>query len=193
VHPQAPAATRHEGRTLGRKGGAAGKGPSEEQARASCIGEAIERYSGGFFGDERRRRARLAELAEIAFHPQDLLLFSDAQYAARHATREGPDREWVPARFDSSQAIEWVPVSSLITGEARWVPAAYCYYGYGPSSAEGYRGEPFCFADSNGCASGNTLEEAMLYGLLELLERDACAVAWYNRIRRPEFPTHVER
>jgi ribosomal protein S12 methylthiotransferase accessory factor len=40
-------------------------------------------------------------------------------------------------------------------------------------------------ADSNGNAAGNTLEEAILQGLLELVERDALGIWWYNRIQRP--------
>ena len=38
---------------------------------------------------------------------------------------------------------------------------------------------------SNGCAAGNTLEEAILQGFLELVERDAAAIWWYGEIRRP--------
>jgi ribosomal protein S12 methylthiotransferase accessory factor len=40
--------------------------------------------------------------------------------------------------------------------------------------------------DSNGCAAGNTREEAIVQGFLELVERDAYAIWWYNRLRRPE-------
>ena len=42
-------------------------------------------------------------------------------------------------------------------------------------------------ADSNGCAAGNTLEEAIVQGFLELVERDAYAIWWYNRLQRPEL------
>jgi len=38
---------------------------------------------------------------------------------------------------------------------------------------------------SNGCAAGNTREEAILQGFLELVERDAAAIWWYGEIRRP--------
>jgi ribosomal protein S12 methylthiotransferase accessory factor len=34
-------------------------------------------------------------------------------------------------------------------------------------------------------AAGTCLEEAVLQGLLELVERDAAAIWWYNRLRRP--------
>jgi ribosomal protein S12 methylthiotransferase accessory factor len=42
-------------------------------------------------------------------------------------------------------------------------------------------------ADSNGCAAGNTLEEAIVQGFLELVERDAYAIWWYNRLHRAEI------
>src|SRR5262249_16669943 len=40
-------------------------------------------------------------------------------------------------------------------------------------------------ASSNGCAAGTTLEEAILQGFLELVERDSIGLWWYNRVRRP--------
>ena len=42
-------------------------------------------------------------------------------------------------------------------------------------------GPPTSSRISNGCAAGNTLEEAILQGFLELVERDAFALWWYNR------------
>ena len=55
----------------------------------------------------------------------------------------------------------------------------------GPES--GYRGCGYeHHADSNGCAAGNTLAEAIVQGFLELVERDAYAIWWYNRLQRPE-------
>lgn len=56
------------------------------------------------------------------------------------------------------------------------MPSSYCYFGYGDQR---------CGASSNGCAAGPTREDALLGGLLELVQRDAIAVWWYNRIRRP--------
>jgi ribosomal protein S12 methylthiotransferase accessory factor len=41
--------------------------------------------------------------------------------------------------------------------------------------------------DSNGCAAGNTLEEAIVQGFLELVERDAYAIWWYNQVQRAEL------
>ena len=47
------------------------------------------------------------------------------------------------------------------------------------------RGPADLIADSNGCAAGNTLEEAILQGFYELAERDAFAIWWYNRLQVP--------
>ena len=47
------------------------------------------------------------------------------------------------------------------------------------------RGSADLVADSNGCAAGNTFEEAILQGFFELVERDAFAIWWYNRLPMP--------
>ena len=51
---------------------------------------------------------------------------------------------------------------------------------------QGRSGAGHIHADSNGCAAGNTLEEAIVQGFLELVERDSYAIWWYNRLQRPE-------
>jgi len=170
-----------DGRPTFRRG-ALGKGLSDVQARVSCVGEAIELVSASFTGDEPRRRARWREVHEIAIHPHELLLISDAQRAeaARHPVNAAWDG--VPAPLDERHAIEWVPLHSLGSGGTRWLPAAYCYLDYADPD---YPAPPYSVANANGCATGNTLEEAILQGLLELIERDACALWWYSRARRP--------
>jgi len=159
----------------------AGKGTSDVQARASALCEGLERYSGVFRGDEPRRRARLSELGDAAIPPNDCLLFSERQYRERDAHNAAGSRfSFVPVRFDPEAEIEWSPVWSLTQREVRYLPTAFCYYDY-PQPDE----QTYCVACSNGCAAGNTLEEAILQGFLELVERDAVALWWYNRVRRP--------
>jgi ribosomal protein S12 methylthiotransferase accessory factor len=60
-----------------------------------------------------------------------------------------------------------------------YLPTAFCYYGY--SDPDAIR---FCKADSNGNAAGGSLEDAIVRGFLELVERDCAAIWWYNRISR---------
>jgi len=157
-----------------------GKGKSPEQARASALAESLERYCGVFDGSEPRIRASFADLGKAAIHPNACMGYSERQYTEREQrNRGGHKARWVPEPFREDVEIEWTPLWSLSAGEPRYLPTSLCYYGYRTSDPL------FARADSNGCAAGSVIEEAVLQGLLELIERDAVALWWYNRLRRP--------
>jgi bacteriocin biosynthesis cyclodehydratase domain-containing protein len=159
-----------------------GKGASDMQARASGLCEGLERYSGVFRGDEVRRRTSARRLGGAAVPLNDCLQFSDRQYREREAWNARKSHyHFVPVPFDPGAEVDWTPVWSLTRRESRYLPTAFCYF-----NAPEPDGEPFCIGDSNGNAAGNTLEEAVLQGFLELVERDAVALWWYNRVGRPE-------
>lgn len=157
-----------------------GKGTTRAQAMASALGESIERYCGVAQGDEPRRTATLEELGDAAIHPNDVMGYSARQYEQRERHNAAGSRvRWVPEPFEPARPVEWTPLWSLVADAPRWLPTACCYYGHRQP------GPRFALADSNGCAAGNTLAEAVLQGLLELVERDAVALWWYNRVARP--------
>ncbi len=159
-----------------------GKGKTDAQSRASGFCEAVERYSGIYQGDEPRQRATFAELGELAINPDECLCISDSQYAERDTINENRQaaHDWIPQRFDPEQPMDWTPIWSLTEQRHKYLPTAFCYYNY-PLPKD----QAFCRADSNGNAAGNTLEEAILQGFFELVERDSVALWWYNRLRRP--------
>jgi oxazoline/thiazoline synthase len=161
-----------------------GKGMTDAQARASALCEALERYSGCSWGGEASTMASYRRLGARAIHPNACMLFSESQYRWRREwNARGSKHEYVPAPIDEDAEIPWTAVSSLATGELRYLPTEYCY-GYfrdGPQP-----GPRYCLSDSNGNAAGNTLEEAILQGFMELVERDSVALWWYSRARRPE-------
>ena len=162
-------------------GRSSGKGKTEVQARASGFCEAIERYSGVFQGDEARIKSSYQTLGDRAIHPNACMNFSQAQYDNRaiwNAQRTDLFQK-VPEPFDEAREIEWTPVWSLTQQDFKYLPTAYCYFGY-PQPPN-----PDCWANTNGCAAGNTLEEAILQGFLELVERDSVALWWYNRLQKP--------
>ncbi|NET44397.1 TOMM precursor leader peptide-binding protein [Okeania sp. SIO2B3] len=167
-------------RSLSHKSG--GKGKSDRQAKASGFCEAIERYSGIFQGDEPRKKLTLAELGEKAIHPEKFLHFSPTQYANRKKlnAKSKVDCDWIPQPFNASKKIDWTPVWSLTEDTRKYLPTAWCYYAYNLPTNHN-----FCIADSNGNAAGNTIEEAILQGFMELVERDSVAIWWYNRLKRP--------
>lgn len=159
-----------------------GKGMTTEQARASAIGEAVERFSGIFTGHEVRIKASYRELHNKAIHPSRCMNYSARQYREREAWNQfEAEYNWLPHVFDKERAIEWPPVWSLTTEEYKYVPTAWCYFGF-PFCKE----HDFCRPDSNGNAAAANFEVAVLKGFLEVVERDAVARCWYNRTRRPE-------
>ena len=163
-------------------GRSAGKGKTNEQARASAFCEAIERYSGTFQGDEIRQKSSYKKLGDKAIHLNDCLNFSQAQYENRDSWNANCFGwfQKVPEPFDQEQEIDWTPIWSLTHKDFKYLPTAYCYYGYPkPRKID-------CVADSNGCAAGNTMEEAILQGFMELVERDCVALWWYNQVKRPK-------
>ena len=165
-----------------------GKGMSDMQARASALGESVERASATWHGDEPHISATRKSLGDLAISPNDCMLFSAAQYARRSA-RGGPGglvwpTDFVPAPFDADAECEWTPVWSLTRQQHRYLPTAYLYLGC-PSA-----GDCTVIADSNGVAAGSCLEDAVMQGLMETIERDGAAIWWYNRIQRPAVHYH---
>ena len=144
-----------------------GKGSSAEQAEASALMKAIERHCGIFHGDEIRTISRFVDFpAGDAIRPDDILLSGDTP-------------------FDPSAEIEWSPVWSVRDERFKYLPTGQLYFfhdaRFGNTSAKHQFN-----ASSSGCAAGNTLAEAILQGFLELVERDASAIWWYNRLQRAE-------
>jgi oxazoline/thiazoline synthase len=163
----------------GLSGGSFGKGSTAEQGEASALMEAIERYSGIFQGDEIRVKRRFTDFPSgEAILPNDVLLFSDAQYGPEQVPAPDGDGSRTPPPFDQSAEIEWSPIWSLRDERFKYLPTSLLYFFY--------RGPGQINTDSNGCAAGNTLEEAIVQGFLELVERDAYAIWWYNRLQRPQ-------
>jgi oxazoline/thiazoline synthase len=161
----------------------AGKGRTAAQARASAIGEAVERYALVAQGDEPRHRATMRELGDAAIHPNDCMLFSRNQFACRDITNPGADpTALVPRPLPVDEAVEWSPVWSVTRQRQRWIPTSYLFIDRSRRSPESV-----CVAESNGVAAGSSVADALLGALLELAERDAVAIWWYNRLSRPGF------
>jgi ribosomal protein S12 methylthiotransferase accessory factor len=104
------------------------------------------------------------QLAGEALDPRDCGVYSDEAYAS--SDRLEP--------FDPDRAIPWVWGWSLRDRRPILVPRRIAYYSTGTDA------DRFVDECSNGCASGGSLEEAILYGLLELIERDAFLLGWYG-------------
>lgn len=158
-----------------------GRGRTPLEAGYGCIGEALERYSLVYRGDERMTRARLCDIDAI--DPSRVLLFSDEQYANRHEWNATAEELFhVPEPFDSEIEVDWLAVQPLgRAASPAFAAAASCLMWY-----EFKPGEPaFARADTVGCATGPTRDAALYGALLEWVERDAMAIWWDNMVPRP--------
>lgn len=164
------------------RSGNGGKGKTDMQAKMGAIGEAIERFCLMYQSDVYSVKASFDNLPE-AIHPNDCMNYSQAQMQNRDVTNINSAKfyELIPIPFDTSEEMEWSPVYSLTQQKFKYLPTGFCYAQY-PVKDES---QLYAYPDSNGCAAGNTIEEAILQGFLELVERDATAMWWYNRIKRP--------
>ncbi|QWC23721.1 TOMM precursor leader peptide-binding protein [Bacillus haikouensis] len=85
------------------------------------------------------------------------------------------------AKFDPDRAIDWVWGYSLIDERPILVPELLSYYSLGCGSAG------FVYETSNGCALGGSREEAIFYGIMEVVERDSFLLTWYAELNLPRL------
>ena len=133
-----------------------GKGATPEQAMASAAMEALERYS--------------AEMRD-----DDYVVYGRIQQVRENGPMIEPDDLILPARVMNgleTEDIAWTTGYDLIQGEEVWVPACAVFYPYYPDGDL----QLFRF-HTNGIASGNTMEEAILHATFEVIERDAWSIA----------------
>ena len=134
-----------------------GKGATPEQAKASAVMEAMERYS-----------AEQRESDEVAYGTLEQMRDSGMPYVE-------PADLILPARvlgMVESAEIAWTCCYDIMRGEEVWVPACAVFYPYYPD------GDLQLFRyHTNGIASGNTIEEAILHAMFEVIERDAWSIA----------------
>jgi thiazole/oxazole-forming peptide maturase SagD family component len=146
-----------------------------------CLSEAIERHSAVYSGTSDIIQSSFLDLGSTAIDPRLLMQFSDAQYVSRMAWNARVEAaHQIPKRFDDKQNIGWVSFHSLTSQSTKFIPAAYCFLGNPNAHDEG-----FPIPDSSGLAAGGTTNDAVERGLLELIERDAVSIWWYNRLAMP--------
>lgn len=161
----------------------AGKGLSEDIAKAGALAETLEWYTLGAQDHRLAINGTFANLSqrERAIPPPQLASFSADQYAHRETTNRAAatNKYMIPEPFDAKVSFDWVKLWSLSRGE--WVQLP------GAAVANSYKC-PFMRHNPNGSAAGRSLTEAAVHATLELVERDAIALWWYNYAARPAMP-----
>lgn len=149
---------------------------SENKAREKAILECIERYFISFNKTERKRMIlkSYAEIKNNAINSSFLFSFLNDQYL---------QKKFKYVKLKDDDKIYWAKGRSLFLKKAVFIPAFAVYCGYQKTRFEPLIGR----ATSNGCAVGQTLRAAIINASLELIERDAVLIRWFNKLPSPKI------
>jgi len=134
-----------------------GKGISSEHAKASAMMEGFERYS--------------AEKQD-----ENLVTGTVSEISSKGNTIDIESLN-LPKDFKKENIellnLEWNICHDLISGDDYYVPSNAIYH---PYVLEDNSCQSLFKSNTNGLASGNSLEEAILHGMFEVIERDAWSI-----------------
>lgn len=145
-----------------------GKGMTVPQSKASAMMEAVERYCGQKFPHNIISNASSEKVAGFTVHPSEFNFPTLPQKCDNCTER---NRGCFQELQDVCQ--EWSWGYSLTNKAPVLVPSALVYYPYISKN-----NISFMFNDTGGLSSGNILEETILQGIAEVIERDALYYAF---------------
>lgn len=135
----------------------AGKGIETEQAKVSAMMEGFERYSAEKQENDKIFKGTINEISEKGNFINPTMLN-------------------LPKDFDKSKlnnlTFEWNLATDIVSEEKYFISSNAIYHPYiaPPDCQTLFKG------NTNGLASGNVLEEAVLHGMFEVIERDAWSI-----------------
>ncbi len=144
----------------------AGVAPDWNAAYAKAVGEALERYAAGVYRTERFREAPTEGVIDAV--PVEAFV--------------RPDDAPTP---DADERVVWVDGVDLRSGEHAALPASFVYF---PPP-----GRTYAPSITTGLGLGNSLDEALIAGLSEVIERDATMLSWYSTFEPMEVAVETDR
>lgn len=134
----------------------AGKGTLPVHAEVSAMMEAIERSSAEYRGESMIHDSFEGMGLAMAVDPADLIL---------------------PRPLESGERLHWTPSWDMMNEEEIYIPSNAVFHPYDPVGMA----HQLFRSDTNGLASGNVIEEAILHAIFEVIERDALSDAENTR------------
>ena len=131
-----------------------GKGITKDHAKASAMMEGFERYSAERQDSDESIISNLNDI-DNNIDPKSLNLPKDLE------------------RVDINDwDLEWSIARDIISEKDYYIPTNAVYHPYNPKD----NAKTLFKSNTNGLASGNILEEAILHGMFEVIERDAWSI-----------------
>lgn len=132
-----------------------GKGFEKEAAKVSAIMESVET----FHAERINHELRFGSIDEL----EEQIPLADVKNLARSSGK----------KLDRETPIFWINGNNLVNKNPLWVPFEIVSTDYTLPYLNGYG---YFAANTNGLASGNTLDEAICHAIYEVVERDAEAL-----------------
>lgn len=141
----------------------AGKGATKDQAKASAMMEAFERYSAEPQGSKNSLICGIFDEIDNCIDPESFIL---------------PVLPFDPKKRE----LDWIESQNIKDDETYLVPANAVFHPYNSNN-----GVNLFKSNTNGLASGNKLEEAIFHGITEVVERDAWSLFEIKKDNIPEI------
>lgn len=148
--------------------GGLGISDSEKGAIISCIAEAIERYCMSYVPEKDLEKLYWEEI-NINEKNDDYQLYTDSQYEQ--------NSQFLNPKKDQ---IYWTKINSVDNNKQIYWPASLIYLPFELSKT-------VAETSSTGMAAGYSLDDCILSGLLELIERDSLMINFSKRLNPPEI------
>lgn len=113
-----------------------------------------------------------------AIDPKSMILHSNKEYS-------NPDYKL--KKYSDDLVIDWVEGKNITKRKNVFIPKNGVWFG---EKNKNENSNIFSFETSNGMAIGGTRNEATLYGIYELIERDSFLRAWYGKTLVQEVEWH---
>ena len=153
----------------------------ERQALTATLAETIERYvwfhATDYFQSPQKQTASAMAKRGAIMAPERFAGFSNEQRAADPLLTIKPESEYL-----------WIRGRSWVSGKKIWIPAQVVSGKYGAENMRYKKTEPVILSTiTTGLATGVTQRDAILGGILEILERDAFMIMWLNQLSLPRL------
>ena len=162
---------------------------SEEKAMWRAIGEGVERtlWRHHDFFSEKKIKKTYTDVTRNSLNIHDLAGFSEEQ-----------KNKYDFLRFSENTLFEWIPTIDLLQNKTVFAPlqlfsALYAHHNVRKTSSDTNTSkEPLLrWCITTGLATGRSLNEALVAGILEIIERDAFMISYLNKISVPRIDLNI--
>lgn len=147
----------------------------EEIATIKAIAETTERYSSIVYSEQKQFIwASANELGKEAINLDNIPKCSQDELSHPNCMIQLPKKD---------EPIRWVRGVNLKDKSLVWIPAVMVYLQIPFKS----NSEKFWMPISTGCAAHTSMEQALINGICEVVERDAISLTWLQKLELPKL------